>query len=43
MYATSASVERVQKYVFNFEIYRFVKKTANLPNPPLRVKSIWAL
>ena len=30
-----ASVERVQKYVFNFEIYRFVKKTANLPHPPL--------
>ena len=24
--ATPASVERVQKYVFNFEIYRFVKK-----------------
>ena len=29
------SVERVQKCVVNFEIYRFLKKTANLPHPPL--------
>ena len=32
------SVERVQKCVVNFEIYRFLKKkTANLPHPPLHV------
>ena len=30
------SVERVQKCVVNFEIYRFLKKAANLPHPPLR-------
>ena len=30
-----ASVERVQKCLVNFEIYRFLKKTANLPHPPL--------
>ena len=30
-----ASVERVQKCVVNFEIYRFLKKAANLPHPPL--------
>ena len=35
MNATPASIERVKKYVFNFEIYRFVKKAANLPHPPL--------
>ena len=29
------SVERVQKCVVNFEIYRFLKKAANLPHPPL--------
>ena len=29
------SVERVQKCVINFEIYRFLKKAANLPHPPL--------
>ena len=37
MNATPASVERVQKYVFNFEIYRFMKKAVNLPHPPLVV------
>ena len=36
MYATPASVERVQKYVFDFKIYRFVIKAANLPHPPLQ-------
>ena len=30
------SVERVQKCVVNFEIYRFLKKAANLPHPPLQ-------
>ena len=35
MNATSVSVERGQKYVFNFEIYRFVKKADNLSHPPL--------
>ena len=30
-----ASVERVQKCAVNFEIYRFLKKAANLPHPPL--------
>ena len=34
---TPASGERVQKYVFNFEIYRFAKKAAKLPHPPLHV------
>ena len=29
------SVERVQKCVVNFERYRFLKKAANLPHPPL--------
>ena len=29
------SVERVQKCVVNFEAYRFLKKAANLPHPPL--------
>ena len=29
------SIERVQKCVVNFEIYRFLKKAANLPHPPL--------
>ena len=29
------SVEGVQKCVVNFEIYRFLKKAANLPHPPL--------
>ena len=29
------SVERVQKCVVNFEIYRYLKKAANLPHPPL--------
>ena len=29
------SVERVQKCVVNLEIYRFLKKAANLPHPPL--------
>ena len=33
---TPASGERVQKYDFNFEIYRFVKKAAKLPHPPLQ-------
>ena len=33
-----ASVERVQKCVVNFEIYRFLKKAANLPHPPLYCK-----
>ena len=28
------SVEGVQKCVVNFEIYRFLKKAANLPHPP---------
>ena len=37
MNATPASVERVQKYVFNFEIYCFMKRAANLPHPPLVV------
>ena len=32
---TPASGERVQKYVFNLEIYRFAKKAAKLPHPPL--------
>ena len=32
---TPAIGERVQKYVFNFEIYRFAKKAAKLPHPPL--------
>ena len=32
---TPASGERVQKYVFDFEIYRFAKKAAKLPHPPL--------
>ena len=32
---TPASGERVQKYVFNFEIHRFAKKAAKLPHPPL--------
>ena len=31
------SVERVQKCVVNFEIYRFLKKAANLPHPPLQL------
>ena len=31
------SVERVQKGVVNFEIYRFLKKAANLPHPPLPI------
>ena len=34
MSATPASVERVQKYVFNFEIYRFVKKRPIYPILP---------
>ena len=35
MNATPASVERVQKYVFNFEIYRFVKKSGQFtPSSP---------
>ena len=29
------SVERVQKCAVNFDIYRFLKKAANLPHPPL--------
>ena len=29
------SVESVQKCAVNFEIYRFLKKAANLPHPPL--------
>ena len=33
---TPASGERVQKFVFNFEIYRFARKAAKLPHPPLR-------
>ena len=37
MNATPASVERVQKYVFNFEIYCFMKRAVNLPHPPLVV------
>ena len=32
--ATPASAERVQKCVFNFEIYCFLKKTTNLPHLP---------
>ena len=35
MIATPARVEKVQKCAFNFEIYRFLKKAANLPHPPL--------
>ena len=35
MNATPASVERVQKYVFNFEIYCLVKKRPIYPYPPL--------
>ena len=35
MIATPVSAERVQKCVFNFEIYRFLKKTANLSHPLL--------
>ena len=35
MIATPASVERVEKCVFNFETYRFLKKTANLLHPAL--------
>ena len=31
MIATPASAERVEKYVFNFEIYRFLK-SGNLPH-----------
>ena len=34
------SVERVQKCVVNFEIYRFLKKAANLPHPPLQNKTV---
>ena len=34
------SVERVQKCVVNFEIYRFLKKSANLPHPPLQELSL---
>ena len=34
---TPASGERVQKYVFNFEIYRLAKKAAKLPHPPLHI------
>ena len=34
MSASPASVERVQKYVFNFEIYRFVKKRPIYPILP---------
>ena len=40
MNATPASVKRVQKYVFNFEKYRFVKKAANIPHPPLRKRLV---
>ena len=40
MNATPASVERVQKYVFNFEIYRFVKKRPIYPILPYgRIKN----
>ena len=35
MIATPASVERVEKCVFNFEIYCFLKNAANLPHSPL--------
>ena len=35
------SVERVQKCVVNFEIYRFLKKAANLPHPPLFISAGW--
>ena len=38
MIATPASVERVQKCAFNFEIYRFLKKATNLPHLPLFFK-----
>ena len=34
MNATPASVERVQKYVLNFDIYRFVKKRPIYPILP---------
>ena len=37
MNGTPASGERVQKYVFNFEIYRLAKKAAKLPHPPLLI------
>ena len=34
------SVERVQKCVVNFEVYRFLKKAANLPHPPLPLEVV---
>ena len=34
MITTPASVERVEKYVFNFEIYRFLKKRPIYPILP---------
>ena len=35
MNATSASVERVPKCVFNSEIYRFLKKRPTYPSNPI--------
>ena len=40
---TAASGERVQKYVFNFELYRFAKKAAKLPHPPLLLQGRYFL
>ena len=37
MIATPANAERVQNVVFNFEIYRFLKKRPIYPIPPTRI------
>ena len=37
MNATDASVERVQKYVFNFETYRFLKNRPICPILPYAI------
>ena len=37
---TPASGERVQKYVFNFKIYRFAKKRPNYPILPYYILQI---
>ena len=39
MNATPVSVERLQKCVFKFEIYRFYKKTNNLLHSPLHLSA----
>ena len=40
---TPASGERVQKYVFNFEIYRFAKKRPNYPILPYAIGTLMSM